>query len=183
MRALRFYLSRTCSLGGKETLFLPLREMASRMLSPNTISAWLKKAISLAYEVAGKDEELGCLHLLWAHDTRAFTASWDALQSVSVGNIIATCRWRIHNTFTSFYLRDFVEMEAWLLACTKVLPDSCFQSGLGCVHPALPVSREQERGSPGVHDGFIVQWLASAELIGYEESASHLLSDCIDLSA
>ena len=78
------------------------------------ISAWLKKTISLAYNVAGKDEELSHLHS--AHETRAFSASWDAFWSISVEGIMAACRWRSHNTFTSFYLRDLVEMEAWLLA-------------------------------------------------------------------
>ena len=94
MRALRFYLSQTDPhWAGKKPPFLPLREMASRKLSPNTISVWLKKVISLGSEVAGKDEELGRLHSLWAHETRAFAASWDALQNVSLGDIMVACRW------------------------------------------------------------------------------------------
>ena len=106
------YLSRT---DPHRTGRKPLREMASRKLSPNTISVWLKKAIYLAYKVAGKDEELGCLHLLWAHETHAFVVSWDAFRNVSLGDIMAVCKWRSHNTFMSFYLRDLVEMEAQLL--------------------------------------------------------------------
>ena len=42
------------------------------------------------------------------------TAGYD-FRNVSIGDIMTTCRWRSHNTFTSFYLRNFVEMEAWLL--------------------------------------------------------------------
>ena len=77
---LRFYQSRTDPhRAGRKPLCLPLRETASRKLSPNTISTWLKKVISLAYKVAGKDDELARLHSLWAHETRAFAASWDAL--------------------------------------------------------------------------------------------------------
>ena len=87
--------------------------MASKKLSPDTI---LKKIISLAYEVAGKNEKLARLHSIQAHETRAFSASWDALWNVSVGDFMAACRWHSHNTFTSFYLRDLVEMEAQLLA-------------------------------------------------------------------
>ena len=49
--------------------------------------------ISLAYEVARKDEELGHLHSLWVHESCALSASWDALQNVSVGDIMAACRW------------------------------------------------------------------------------------------
>ena len=43
--------------------------------------------ISLAYEVAGKDEELGHLHLPLSHETRVFAASWDALQNVPMKDI------------------------------------------------------------------------------------------------
>ena len=65
------------SQGWKEAT--SLRQMASGKLSPNTISALLKKTIYLAYKVVGEDEELSCLHLILAHETRAFSASWDAL--------------------------------------------------------------------------------------------------------
>ena len=117
VRMLQFYLSRTDHhRAERRPLLLPLRETASRKLSPNMTLAWLKKTISLAYEVTKKDEVLGCLHSLWAHKTRAFTASWDALWSVSVGDIMAACRWRSHNTSSSFYLRDLIGMEAQPLA-------------------------------------------------------------------
>ena len=49
------------------------------------ILAWLKKMISLAYEVTRKDEELGGLHCLQAQETLSFAASWDTLWSVSHG--------------------------------------------------------------------------------------------------
>ena len=49
VRVLRLYLCRTDPHRvGRKPLFLSLREMASRKLFPNTISAWLKKTISLA---------------------------------------------------------------------------------------------------------------------------------------
>ena len=71
--------------------------------------------IAISYRMAEKDEELACLHSLRAHETRAFSASWDVLRNTSVGDIMAACRQRSHNTFTSFYLRDLVEMEVRLL--------------------------------------------------------------------
>ena len=47
VRALQFYMSRTdLHRAGRKPLFLPLRETASRKLSPNMILAWLKKAIN-----------------------------------------------------------------------------------------------------------------------------------------
>ena len=117
VRALRFYIGRTKSLrAGRTPLFLPLRETESGTLSPNTISAWIKKTISMAYQIAGKDEELARLHSLRAHETRALSSSWDALRNTSVRDIMDACRWRSHNTFTSFYLRDLVEVEDRLLA-------------------------------------------------------------------
>ena len=75
----------------------------------------------MAYEVAGKDEALRHLHSVRAHEIRALSASWDALKNVAVAEIMAACRWQSHNTFTSFYLRDLVEMEDRLLAF-KLVP-------------------------------------------------------------
>ena len=114
--------------------------------------------ILLAYEVAGKYEELGRLHSLWAHETRVFTASLDAFQSISVGDIMAACRRRSHNIFTSFYLRDLVEMEARLLVLKSFPPAA---SSLKVLEPAPPAWRDQEGGSLGVFGGFFVQWLSS----------------------
>ena len=65
---------------------------ATSKLSPNTILVWMKKTISLAYEVAGKDEELTCLHSIRAQESHAFSASWDALRSMSVEGIMAACQ-------------------------------------------------------------------------------------------
>ena len=117
VRALRYYIARTeSSRAGRKPLFLPLRATESGTLSPNTISAWIRKTISLAYQVAGKDAELARLHSLRAHETRALSSSWDALRNTSMKDIMDACRWRSHNTFTSFYLRDLVEVEDRLLA-------------------------------------------------------------------
>ena len=81
-------MSRTDPLWAeRKSPFLPLGETASRKLSHNTILAGLEKTISLAYKVAGKDEELGLLHSLLSHETRAFAASWDALQNILVKDI------------------------------------------------------------------------------------------------
>ena len=94
LKGLWYYLIRTEHLtAGRKPLFLPLRQMASGKLSPNTISAWLKKMISLAYKVVGKDhfkdEAFRCLHLFRAHETRAFLTYWDALRSFLVGDFMA----------------------------------------------------------------------------------------------
>ena len=148
VRALQLYMSRTDPhRAGRKPLFLPLRVTASQKLSPNPISVCLKKTISLPYEVAGKDEELRRLHSIQAHKTRVFSAFWDTIRSVSVEGIMAACRWRSHNTFTSFYLRDLVEMEARLLVL-KCFPTAASNRSLGClIAPSSPCPRGQAWGA------------------------------------
>ena len=122
VRALRFYIKRTENLrAGRKPLFLPIRETKGSSLSPNTISSWLRKAILLAYEVVGRDGELGRLHSVRAHEVRALSASWDALKNVATADILSACRWRSHTTFTTFYLRDLTEVEGQLLALSNVI--------------------------------------------------------------
>ena len=56
-------------------------------MEANTILAGLEKMIYLAYDVTGKDEELGHLHSLLSNETHAFAAAWDALQNIPVNDI------------------------------------------------------------------------------------------------
>ena len=41
-----------------------------------------------------------------AHDIRAFAASKAFYSGVSVDEIMQSCHWKVHNTFTNFYLKD-----------------------------------------------------------------------------
>ena len=122
VRMLKYYINRTERLrAGNRSLFIPMRGQASKKrLSPNTISGWLRRCITIAYEMAGDSEDLRRLHSVRAHEVRALSASWDALKNVAIRDIIAACRWRAHTTFTSFYLRDLVEVEEKLLAFKAV---------------------------------------------------------------
>ena len=61
------------------------------------------------------------LHSIRVHKVQVLSASWDTLKNVDVSAIMVACRWRSHNTFTSFYLRDLIEMEYKLLAF-KLVP-------------------------------------------------------------
>ena len=69
----------------------------------------------MGYKVAGKDEDLGRLHSLWAHETCAFAASWDALWSISMEDIMAACS-DGDPIILSHFLLEGVEMEARLSA-------------------------------------------------------------------
>ena len=41
-----------------------------------------------------------------AHDIRAFAASKTFYGGVLVHQIMQTCQWKVHNTFTNSYLKD-----------------------------------------------------------------------------
>ena len=121
LRALRYYIKHTASLrAGNRSLFIPIKGTPSKKVCPNTISSWLKQCIRLAYQIVGQDDALQRLHSVRAHEVRALSSSWDALKSVAMSEIMAACRWRSHNTFSSFYLRDLVEVEEKLLAFKMV---------------------------------------------------------------
>ena len=76
IRGLRCYLHRTAHLrADRRPLFLPLSHTASGRLCPNTISSWIKQAISLAYEIVAGDEDFQRLHSIKAHECRALSAS------------------------------------------------------------------------------------------------------------
>ena len=64
----------------------------------------LKQTILLCYKQA--DQQSLDLVQVEAHDIRAFTASKAFYGGVWVDQILQTCHWKAHNTFTIFYLKD-----------------------------------------------------------------------------
>ena len=109
LRMLRYYIDRTKAIRAGNRIFIPIRGNTSKMkLSLNTISSWIKRCIATAYEITGQEEALRRLSSVRVHEVRALS------------DILATCRWRAHTTFTLFYLRDMVELEGRLLAFKAV---------------------------------------------------------------
>ena len=105
VRALKRYLPTVKSFRGqRRRLFLSFKPGFTKEICANTISAWLKKVILLAYETS--DEEDHTLLRVTAHEVRALSASWASFAGASIPSILEACHWRSHNTFTSFYLRD-----------------------------------------------------------------------------
>ena len=64
-------------------------------------------------------DQADCDPVLWAlwsggphlnqvkvHDVRAFAASWAFQSGVSLEQILSVCHWKLHNTFTQYYLKD-----------------------------------------------------------------------------
>ena len=106
VRAMRFYLHKTNSLRTKEkkALFISHSKHKKGDITSNTISAWIKNVIKLAYKNA-QDEDLS-LAKVKAHEVRALAASVAWSHNLALKDINRACYWRGHSTFTNFYLRD-----------------------------------------------------------------------------
>ena len=64
----------------------------------------VKTTILLCFKQA--DQQSLDLVQVMAHDIRAFATSKAFYGGVSVDEIMQTCHWKAHNTFTNFYLKD-----------------------------------------------------------------------------
>ena len=107
VRALRYYLDKTQDLRqGKELVFVSFKKGFTKVISPVTISSWIKQTVILCYDLS--DQEYLTLHQVKAHDVRAFAASKAFQSGISLDQILAACHWKSHNTFTQFYLKDVV---------------------------------------------------------------------------
>ena len=105
VRVLRYYLDRTSDLRqNKELVFVSFKKGFDKDISPATISSWIKQTVILCYALS--DQEAHTLHQVKAHDVRAFAASKAFHSGVSLEQILSTCHWKSHNTFTQFYLKD-----------------------------------------------------------------------------
>ena len=86
----------------KELVFVSLN--FNKDISPSTISSWIKQTVLLCYQLS--DQGALTFHQVKAHDVRAFAASKAFQGGVSLEQILSTCHWKSHNTFTQFYLKD-----------------------------------------------------------------------------
>ena len=103
--ALKWYLDRTQPIvRDRKKLFISYKKGHYKEISPITISSWLKKTVRLCYSKI-RPQDLDALKVT-GHQVRALAASWAALGGVSIDQILHSCHWQSHNTFTSFYLKD-----------------------------------------------------------------------------
>ena len=108
VRALRYYLDRTKDLRqGKDLVFVSFRKGVSA-----TISSWIKQTVLLCYQLS--DQAAQDLHQVRAHDVQPFAASKAFQGGVSLDQILSACRWKAHNTFTQFYLKDLAWADSEL---------------------------------------------------------------------
>ena len=83
---------------GKALLFVSLREGYSKDISRITISQWIKHTIHTRYQSSDMTDQQ--VTQVRAHDVRAMAAG------ISFEQVLSSCYWRSHNTFTNFYLKD-----------------------------------------------------------------------------
>ena len=105
VRALKVYLDKTKSMRkGKALLFVSLREGYSKDITRITISQWIKHTIHVCYQSSDMTDQQ--VTQVRAHDVRAMAASLAFKGGISLEQVLSSCYWRSHNTFTNFYLKD-----------------------------------------------------------------------------
>ena len=105
VRALKIYLERTKDFReGKNLLFVSMKKGFSKDISKNTLSQWLKNTVRVCYSKA--DSEIIQVSQVKAHDIRALSASLAFKGGIPLEDILTSCFWRSHSTFTNFYLKD-----------------------------------------------------------------------------
>ena len=105
VRAFKVYLDRTKSMReGKALLFVSLREGYSKDITGITISQWIKQTIHTCYQSSDMTDQQ--VTQVRAHDVRAMAASLAFKGGISLEQVLSSCYWRSHNTFTNFYLKD-----------------------------------------------------------------------------
>ena len=80
-----------------------MKEIIS-VITPATLSSWLKQIILMCYKDPEADQE--ALDLVKDNDKRPFAASKASSGGVSVDQIMQAGHWKAHNTFTNLYLKD-----------------------------------------------------------------------------
>ena len=105
VRALKVYLQKTKSMRkGKALLFVSLREGYSKDITRITISQWIKHTIQTCYQSSDMADQQ--VTQVRAHDVRAMAASLAFKGGISLEQVLSSCYWKSHNTFTNFYLKD-----------------------------------------------------------------------------
>lgn len=89
----------------QKQLIISWQTGSRRDLKPQTISAYIKQAVVLAYSKA--DPDLLADMKIVPHTTRHVATSLNALRHFSMKDVLQTGSWSSPNTFISHYLQDF----------------------------------------------------------------------------
>ena len=102
VRAVKVYLDRTASHRPRcERLFVTAGR--SKEIAKTTVSFWLRKTISRAYELSGTALPVPAPR---ARETRGIAPSILFRKNFAVDQVLKAGTWRRHTTFTRHYLRD-----------------------------------------------------------------------------
>ena len=103
VRAVRYYLDRTAAHCPRcEWLFVTAGR-SKKEISKTTVSFWLRKTISRAYQLSGVAQPDPAPR---ARETRGITPSLLFKKNFAVDQVLKAGTWRRHTTFTHHYLRD-----------------------------------------------------------------------------
>ena len=113
VRALKIYLSRTQPMRvGKELLFISFLPSHRGDICKNTISGWVRNLLCKCYEEP--PEGSVPMSNTRTHELRALSASLAFRGNIDLEDIMSSCSWHAHSTFSSFYLRDVSAMQGQL---------------------------------------------------------------------
>ena len=102
VRTVRCYLDRTAAHRPLcERLFVTAGR-SKKEISKTTVSFWLRKMISRAYELSGTEQPVPAPR---ARETRGIAPSL-LFKNLAVDQVLKAGTWRRHTTFTRHYLRD-----------------------------------------------------------------------------
>ena len=103
VRAVKVYLDRTASHRPRcERLFVTAGR-SKKEIAKTTVSFWLRKTISCAYELSGTALPVPAPR---ARETRGIAPSILFRKNFAVDQVLKAGTWRRHTTFTRHYLRD-----------------------------------------------------------------------------
>ena len=85
---------------GKLLVFISLKPGFSKDIAKATVSLWIKQVIRLCYDIA--DSESFKVAKVKVHEVRAISASLAFKGGVALNDILSSCDWRSHGTFTNF---------------------------------------------------------------------------------
>ena len=104
VQAVKRYLDRTAAHRPRcERLFLTAGR-SKKELSKTTVSFWLRKTISRAYQLSGTGQPV---HTPQARETRGIAPSLLFTKNFAVDQVLKAGTWRRLTTFPHHYLRDF----------------------------------------------------------------------------
>ena len=108
VRAVRRYLDRTAAHRPRCDRLFVTTGRSKKEISKTTVSSWLRKTISRAYELSGTALPVPAPR---AREMRGIAPSLLFKKNFAVDQVLKAGTWRRHTTFTRHYLRDLAHQS------------------------------------------------------------------------